>query len=62
MTLSKYHAGTNLPRTLHRGVTKPEATTAPYHAGSGAQKRLHEAPTLPQVNSANYAGHKVKRK
>jgi hypothetical protein len=48
MTLSKYHAGTNLPRTLHRGATKPEATTAPYHAGSGAPKGIVHAPR-PQI-------------
>jgi hypothetical protein len=35
MTLSKYHGGTKLPRTLHRGGTKPEATTTPITSARG---------------------------
>jgi hypothetical protein len=63
MTLSKYHGGTKLPRTLHRGGTKPEATTSGFHAGSGRPLgQLHEAPTRPMVNSANYSGHKLQKR
>jgi hypothetical protein len=64
MTLSKYHGGTKLPRTLHRGIAKPEATSSPgYHAGSGRPKGVvHDAPTLPQVNDKNYSGDKLGRK
>jgi hypothetical protein len=63
MTLSKYHGGTKLPRTLHRGGTKPEATTSGFHTGSGRPLgQLHEAPTRPQANDQNYGGQKVMKR
>jgi hypothetical protein len=43
--MAKQHGGTHhIQGTLHRGITKPEATDAPYHAGSGAPKVLHAPP------------------
>jgi hypothetical protein len=64
MTLSKFHGGTKLPRTLNRGAPKPEATTTPgFHGGSGMPKGvLHEAPATPMVNDQNYAAQKIRRK
>jgi hypothetical protein len=54
---TKFHAGTNNPRTLHRG-TAPKPN--PYHGGSGKQKGVLHAPPAPggAVNSANYGGRK----
>ena len=64
--MAKIHGGTHhVQGQLHRGGTKPEATTTHgFHAGSGRPKGvLHEAPTLPQINDQNYSRHKLgKRK
>lgn len=41
------HGGTHMKKgVVHRGVTKPEATTVPYHAGSGAAKTTHAPPAV----------------
>jgi hypothetical protein len=47
MTLPKYHAGTRIPRSLHRGGVKPEATTSGFHGGSGKPKGVTHAPPRP---------------
>jgi hypothetical protein len=62
--MTKFHAGTHLPRTLNRGRQTPPATlSGGNHGGTLHVKgRVHAAPRLPQVNSANYGGQKVKRK
>jgi hypothetical protein len=63
--MAKIHGGTHhVQGQLHRGGTKPEATTTPgFHAGSGRPKGvLHEAPTKPMINAANYAAQKIRRK
>jgi hypothetical protein len=61
--MTKFHAGTRLPRTINRGRAKPEATTAPYHIGSGAPKTTHSPPRPGgAVNSANYGMQKLGRR
>jgi hypothetical protein len=62
--MAKIHGGTHhVQGQLHRGGTKPEATTSGFHGGSGRPKGVvHEAPTKPMINAANYAAQKIRRK
>jgi hypothetical protein len=62
--MTKFHAGTHLPRTLNRGRQTPPATlSGGNHGGTLHVKgRVHDAPTKPMINDQNYAAQKIRRK
>jgi hypothetical protein len=55
--MTKFHAGTHLPRTLNRGAkSQPATTSGGFHGGTLLVKGEVHAGTPPRVYSGNHGG------